>query len=152
MTKITAKDIWVDMTDGEIFYGHDQMYNTYPVVFPTVTFTLTATDRLYELADKAVREQNDDYYTDEEIENLCYFFNISINDLPDCKIDNCITVFDEGGAEYIIDLTEEERNIVYEVINQQCLDIIGKSCDELLAESRKEMYSYFKYLDNYKEG
>ena len=151
MTRITAKDIFINMNDSGFLYGHDQMYNTYPVVFATVTFTLAATDNLYQMADEVVRQENDGYYTDEEIDDMCYDFYISVNDLPDCKIDNAITVFDEGGGMYVIDLTEEERNMIYEVINQQCLDIIGKSCDDLLAESRKEMYSYFEYLDNHKE-
>ena len=153
MLKITANDIFIDMNDSGFLYSHDQMYNTYPVVFATVTFTLAATDNLYQMADELMRQENDGYYTDEEIDDMCYDFYISVNDLPDCKIDNGITVFDEGGGMLgYIDLTNEEREMVYDCINQQCIDIIGKDCNELLAESKKEMLSYFEYLDNYKEG
>ena len=143
MLKITAKDIWVDMTDGEIFNSHDQMYVVYPCVFATVTFTLVGTNKLYELADEAVR-RDDEYYTDEEIENLGYSFYISINDLPDCKIDNGITLYDDGGSMYCIDLSEDERELIYNCINQQCIDVMGKGCEELLAESREEMNRYFE--------
>ena len=36
--------------DSEILYSHDQAYNTYPVVFPTVNFTLVSSDNLISLA------------------------------------------------------------------------------------------------------
>lgn len=36
---------------ADIMYGSDQMYDSYPISFPTVEFQLTATDALAELAD-----------------------------------------------------------------------------------------------------
>ena len=49
---VISKDVRIDF-DEEILYGQDQMYNSYPVVFPTALFFLEATEALWKRPQKS---------------------------------------------------------------------------------------------------
>lgn len=40
---------------------------------------------------------------------------------------------------YTIDLTEEEQEFMYARLDAQCRKYLGKTCEELLAESHREL-------------
>ena len=40
---------------------------------------------------------------------------------------------------YAIDLSEAEQELIYARLNEECVESFGKTCEELLEESRKEM-------------
>ena len=98
----------------------DQCFDSYPCVFNTLSFELSATDLLVSLAD-AIADREDSQY----------IFYITINDY--CKIDNCITaVVWDTDEEILIELDEEERGILYERIDELCRVDYWKSCEEML--------------------
>lgn len=113
----------------EIIYGSDQMYISYPCRFASVVFNLVDTNELTEIADEI-----------EGVKGGEYEFYISINDLPDCKIDNCITVYPrDGGYGFNIDLSETEMEVLYKSIDAQCKERLGKGCEEMLEEANEKM-------------
>ena len=121
--------------DSEILYSHDQAYNTYPVVFPTVNFTLVSSDNLISLAGEILSANGDSIGSDDAE------FTIGINGYTKTKVDNCIvfTISDYDGEIYQIPLSDEEQTKVWDILNGQCKDKLKKSCDELLEEARKEL-------------
>lgn len=142
--------------DSEIMYGDDQVFITYPCRFATVGFVLHDTDVLYAIADSMRKElgflpmyQHGDGEPYDPIG--WYNFYIGINDYTKTKVDSCIffTVDSNGVADdghgYNIDLTEEEQVEIYKVLDEQCREHIGKSCEDLLAESRKELEELIEY-------
>ena len=78
-----------------------------------------------------------------------YDFYIGISKLPgdhqQCQLDSSISFVvvnsdsDDNEDMYNIDLTESEKEYVYEILNRQCRRYHGKDCAELLAESEKEL-------------
>jgi len=120
----------------DLNFGHDQAFVTYPVVFPTVGFTLKATPDLIEAANKlrVGLEPTDDI-----------LFTLGINDFTASKLDNCIlAIVDEtddpsGEVEYHIDLTEEEQVEIFKALDKECKEKLGRSCAELLDEARRDM-------------
>jgi hypothetical protein len=78
-----------------------------------------------------------------------YDFYIGICRLPGenqpCQLDSSITFTvvnsdaDDNKDMYTIDLTESEKECVYEILNRQCRRYHGKDCAALLAESEKEL-------------
>lgn len=152
--KFIADAIHLD-AGAEIMYGSDQMYDSYPISFPTVEFQLMATDALTELAD-GIRLEKDykpmfprDGSTDDVDNDGWYDFYIGISKLPgknqDCRLDNCISFVvvnsdsDDNEDMYTIDLTESEQECIFDILNQQCRKYHGKDCLTLLAEAEKEM-------------
>lgn len=98
----------------------DQCFDSYPCVFNTLSFELSATDLLVSLTD-AISDREEDHYS----------FYITINDY--CRIDNCITaVVWDTDEELLIELDEEERGILYERIDELCRENYWKSCEEML--------------------
>ena len=139
---------------GEILYGSDQVFDAFPVRFPTVEFILKATDVLTEIADRIrfdkgnppilPRADGMDYD-----HNGFYNFYIGISKLPgegqECRVDKCISFvivnsdFSDNEDMYNIELSESDQQIVLEALDKQCRRHLGKSCEELLAEAEKEM-------------
>lgn len=152
--KFIADAIHLD-AGAEIMYGSDQMYDSYPISFPTVEFQLTATDALSEVADTIRLEKGykpmfpRDGSTDDVDNDGWYDFYISISKLPgknqECRLDNCISFVvvnsdsDDNEDMYEIPLTESEQEYIFDILNQQCRRYHGKDCLTLLAEAEKEM-------------
>ena len=140
---------------AEVMYGSDQIYDTYPCRFPTVEFQLMATDALVEVADRIRLEKGNkpmlprDGRTDDVDCDDCYDFYVGISKLPgdhqECQLDSSISFvvvnsdYDDNEDMYNIDLTESEKECVFEVLNRQCRRYHGKDCAALLAESEKEL-------------
>ena len=141
--------------DSALMYGEDQMDICYPVRFPTVTFPLHVSDTLVSLADK-IRTSGGgkplypmEGYPEEACDqNGWYNFYISINDLPSCPVDTCISAYVDGsdcaddGCEYAIPIPEADMSALYESLDNQCRKHLGKSCADLLTEARKEMEAH----------
>ncbi len=152
--KFIADAIHLDV-GAEIMYGSDQMYDSYPISFPTVEFQLTATDALAELADGIRLEKGckpifpRDGSADDVDNDGWYDFYIGISKLPgknqDCRLDNSISFVvvnsDSNDNEdmYEIPLTESEQECIFEILNRQCRKYHSKDCLTLLAEAEKEM-------------
>ena len=140
---------------AEVMYGSDQIYDTYPCRFPTVEFQLMATDALVEVADRIRMEKGylplhpRDGRTDDVDNDGWYDFYVGVSKLPgdhqQCQLDSSISFvvvnsdFDDNEDMYNINLTETEREYVYEILNRQCRRYHGKDCATLLAESEKEL-------------
>ena len=106
--------------DTEIEYGQDQAFISYPVVFPTVGFGLQSTDELISMADMITGYGKDANYE----------FLISINDFTPSKVDSCIMFFVDMEA-YSIDLTDEELPMIFDALDSQCREKLGKGCLDL---------------------
>ena len=114
-----------------------------------------ATDALVEVADRIRMEKGylpmhpRDGKTDDVDCDGFYDFYVGISKLPgdhqQCQLDSSISFMvvnsdsDDNEDMYNIDLTEAEREYVYEILNRQCRRYHGKDCAELLAESEKEL-------------
>ena len=97
-----------------------EVFVTYPCVFNTLSFELSATDLLVSLAD-AISGMEDSLYS----------FYITINDY--CRIENCITaVVWDTDEEILIELDEEERENLYERLDELCREKYWKGCEEML--------------------
>lgn len=99
-----------------------EVFITYPCVFNTVSLQLAMTPFLTELVNAICDE-----------EDVLYNFYISINDY--CKIDNCIEGATWGLDDektFQIGLNEDERENLYERLNELCLLRYQKSCEEML--------------------
>lgn len=116
--------------DEEITYSHDQAYISVPTVFPTVSFTLLATGFLCEAGKTKL---NNPDAADED-----FSFYIGINGFTKTKLNNCIE-FTCGDEQDTIDLTEEEQEVVFAILDAQCKEKLGKGCDELLAEAKAQI-------------
>ena len=125
---VISRNIKIDFEE-DFLYGQDQMYNSYPVVFPTVMFFLEETDGLMEEAMAAV---NDETFHPGR-------FYVGICGLPDRKVENSINFDDEGDDAWAIDLSEDEQKELWEALDAQCREKLGKGCEELLKESEAQM-------------
>lgn len=139
---------------AEIIYGSDEFFDTYPCRFQTVEFMLSATDALVEVADRIRMEKGyspmhsrEGRTNDVDIDGW-YDFYIGISKLPndaDVHLDNCITFVvvnsdsEDNEELYEIELTDDEQAVILAILDRQCKKHIGKSCQELLMESEKEM-------------
>ena len=140
---------------SEVMYGSDQIYEIYPCRFPTVEFQLTATDALVEVADRIRMEKGylpmhpRDGRTDEVENDGWYDFYVGISKLPgdhqQCQLDSSISFVvvnsdsDDNEDMYTIDLTESEKECVFDILNRQCRRYHGKDCAALLTEAEAEM-------------
>ena len=97
-----------------------EVFVTYPCVFNTLSFELSATNLLVSLADVI-----------SGAEDSLYSFYITINDY--CRIENCITaVVWDTDEEILIELDEEERENLYERLDELCREKYWKGCEEML--------------------
>ena len=152
--KFIADAIQLD-SGSEVMYGSDQVYDTYPCRFPTVEFQLTATDALVEVADRIRMEKGylpmhpHDGRTDDVDNDGWYDFYVGISKLPgdhqQCQLDSSISFVvvnsdsDDNEDMYNIDLTESEKECVFDILNRHCRRYHGKDCAALLAESEAEL-------------
>ena len=101
---------------SEPVHSTDQCFDSYPCVFNTLSFELSATDLLVSLAD-AISGMEDSLYS----------FYITINDY--CRIENCIVaVVWDTDEEFHIDLDEGERQNLYERLDELCREKYWKGC------------------------
>lgn len=152
--KFIADTIQLD-SGAEVMYGSDQICDTYPCRFPTVEFQLIATDALVEVADRIRMEKGylpmhpRDGRTDEVDNDGWYDFYVGISKLPSdhqqCQLDSSISFVvvnsdsDDNEDMYTIDLTESEKECVFDILNRQCRRYHGKDCAALLTEAEAEM-------------
>lgn len=152
--KFIADTIQLD-SGAEVMYGSDQIYDTYPCRFPTVEFQLVATDALVKVADRIRMEKGylpmhpRDGRTDEVDNDGWYDFYVGISKLPgdhqQCQLDSSISFVvvnsdsDDNEDMYNIDLTESEKECVFDILNRQCRRYHGKDCAALLTEAEAEM-------------
>ena len=157
--KFIADAIRID-SGAEIMYGNDQMYDTYPVTFPTVEFQLIATDALVEVADRIRMEKGYlPMHSRDGSDNVdndgWYDFYIGISRLlyegSEVQLDSSIMFVvvnsdsDDNEDSCDIDLNDYEREQVLRILNQQCLKYEGKDCAALLDEAEKEMMQHEGY-------
>lgn len=95
-------------------------------MFPVVSFELLPTGMLSTAAYAKVRKDED------------FSFYSGINGFTKTKLNNCIE-FTYGDEQDTIDLTEEEQEIVFAVLDAQCKEKLGKGCDDLLEEAKAQM-------------
>ena len=137
---------------AEVLYGSDQAYISCPCRFPTVGFQLMATNGLAEIADRIRKDAGFkpmhpmDEYTDETCDNNGWYdFFVEINGFTDNHMGGCIEFIvvnsDSMDNEelYTIDLGADEQAAVYNRLDEQCREYLGKSCEELLAEAGAKM-------------
>ena len=142
MKHILEKCIYIDF-DDEIQYGQDQIYDTYPLVFPTVTFRLLRTDILDMVADKIRKESG--FVEDNPFAEWWYDYYIGVSDINGVVIDNCIEFIvwnsdlKDDGETYHINLLEDEQRFLCDILNDQCVEHLNKTLQDLLDESRKRM-------------
>ena len=72
-------------------------------------------------------------------EDAAYEFLIGINDFTPSKVDSCIRFFADMEA-YSIDLDDEDLPMIFDTLDSQCRENLGKGCLDLLEEARAEMY------------
>ena len=145
MEHVVRESIYIDVSCGYEL-GSDQAYVCYPIVFPTVTFRLMETPVLCQIADSIRMEAGFKplYDCGEEITGW-YDFRIGINGYTSSGLDTCILFELVNGSapdtweSYAIDLSEAEQELIYARLNEECVESFGKTCEELLEESRKEM-------------
>ena len=145
------EQIYVDF-GAEPIYGSDQANISYPCRFATVNLQLMATNGLALVADRIRKNLGfaPMHPMDEYTEDFCdndgwYDFYIGLNDYSETKMDNAIefVVVNSDSLDneeiYTIDLTEAEQEVLYNRLDEQCRKYLGKSCEDLLAEARKEL-------------
>lgn len=145
------EQIYVDF-GSEPVYGSDQANVSCPCRFATVNLQLMAANGLALIADRIRKNLGfaPMHPMDEYTEDFCdndgwYDFYIGLNDYSETKLDNAIefVVVNSDSPDneeiYTIDLTEAEQEVLYNRLDEQCRKYLGKSCEELLAEARKEL-------------
>ena len=141
-------NIFIDFA-GEILYGSEQANLTYPRRFATVEFPLSATEGLIQIADRVRKEAGFrpirpmDEYTGETCDNAAWYdFYTGISTFSENRMGGCIEFVvvnaDSPDNEklHVIELSEEEKQAVFNRLDEQCREHLGKSCEELLQEAR----------------
>lgn len=145
LERVVSGAIYIDVSCGYEL-GSDQAYVCYPIVFPTVTFRLVETPVLCQVADAIRMEAGFKplYDGSEEIHGW-YDFRIGINGYTESGL-NTLIEFElvNGDApdtweSYAIDLSEDEQRVIYERLNEECVEAFGKTCEELLEEARRDI-------------
>lgn len=151
MEGFVRDEVFVDF-GTDILYGSDQCYIDYPCRFPTVGFQLLATNTLSQIADRIRKDRGFkpmhpmDEFTDDACDNDGWYdFYVGINGYAKNRMDSCIEFVvvnsesEDNEQRYAIDLTSEEQDVIYMCLDEQCRRNLGKGCEELLAEARKQM-------------
>ena len=144
-------ELFIDF-GSEILYGEDQVYDTCPCRFATVQFALMPTNGLTQIADRIRKDRGFvplhpmDEYTDETCDQDGFYnFYAGLNGVSNSGLDSCIEFVvvnadsPDNEVSYAIALDEGEQEAVYARLDGQCRKYLGKSCGELLSESRKMM-------------
>ena len=136
---------------GDVVYSEDAIIAERPERFPTVEGKLISTVFLTDVADRIriERGMRPFYPRDDWSEGDCdhtgwYDFYLTIWQRKDgigaqlaFVVDNTDSM-DEGKL-YEVDLTEDEQITLYNRLDEQTRRYLGKSCEELLQEAKKEM-------------
>lgn len=112
---------YFDGCDYDIYFNYDQAYNSFPCVFPTIWCPLYSTIGLNSLADKMRKEDGELPFFDESGEyddDGWYDFFIDLNGYTGTHVANCIYARAYDQEEYCIDLSEEEQEYVYQVLEK----------------------------------
>ena len=140
--------------NSEPWYDEDQAYISRPTRFPTVSFYVEASDGLTALAD-AIREAagflpmlpTETHPANYDMDGW-YDFYIGINGFTADHMDSCIDCYvvsdsaEDNEAHYVLDIPEEARALIYQRLDEQAMEVFGKSCEELLTEATEEMSAH----------
>ena len=152
LTEGFVKDqVYIDF-GADVLYGSDQAYISYPCRFPTVRFMLMATNGLVQISDRIRKDAGYaplypmDEYTDETCDGSGWYdYFVEINGFTDNHMGSCIE-FVVANSEspdneelYTIDLGADEQAAIFNRLDEQCREHLGKGCEELLAEAEAEM-------------
>ena len=130
--------------EADPWMSHDQMYDSFPIVFPTVTLELFDTEPLNRIADE-IRVENghlpcfDD--SGEYDDDGWYRFFVTLYGVwPGCE--NCIVFRYENGEEesdeYEIPLTDHQRELLFASLNAYCEDEFDETAMDMMAEYANE--------------
>lgn len=149
--EILKDNVFIDFGLDPV-YGSDQMDVDYPCRFATVQFQLMNTSLLSTIADRIRKDLGFtpmapmDEYTDETCDNDGWYdFYYGINALGAGIGDSCITFIvvnsdsPDNEEVYTIDLSDTERDAMYERVDEQCRKYLGKGCRDLLDEADRRM-------------
>ena len=151
--EILREIIFLDAS-SEYSFGTDQVCNSYPTEFATVSLPLLCTGTLTRIVDRmrtAMDRENKpmspfDYYTDAMCDqDGWYEFYVTLNTFTETKTCSCIEVIvdsseaKDNGEVYYIDLDEYEQKALYETVDEQCKKVYKKSCEDLLKEAEEAM-------------
>lgn len=132
-----------DITVEEIVnMSYDQVYISFPAVFPLVDIAIESTDGLYKLANIARIENGYKPISDED--EAWYSFYIAINGYTDSHVDGCIDCVPGGEFEedddVFIELSAEECEYIYQQLNKQidCENLL-RECADYWKEDRGEL-------------
>ena len=130
-------NIFVDPSN-EIDYGWDQAYVDYPVTFPTVGLDIWGGEGL----DSIVRIMQIEEGHEPVPDDASIDYRVGLNTFTKSRVDTVILATvreNQAEQEYIITLSEAEQAALYRQLDEQCREILGRSCEDLLAEARKRM-------------
>lgn len=131
------------------YMSHDQVFDSSPVVFPTLTLELLDMEPLNRIADK-IRVENGclpcyDESGEFDSEGYYRFFVTFYGVWPGCE--NCIVVNYLGGhgemEEFQIDLTEEQRLALFAMLNRECEELFDESAvDQMVEYAQDELLGW----------
>ena len=140
----------------EPLLGKGESFVSHPFVFPTVDLQLESTPELARIVDGIrmvkgylpIHGMNADGQCDFK---GWYSFHAGLNGFSETGLDNCIECIvcntDSGDDEdmYCIDLSREEQEIIFDLLDVQCREAFGKGCRELLKEAAEAEGLEVKY-------
>ena len=145
--------ISIDRTsEPEMF--KDQMYVSYPCVIPVVNLDLNDTSELNKLADELREKQgytpcfngenvDDNGWYDFTIDLFGKYEGSSENNVASSIMfrlsDSCDSEAKDKGEEYYLYLSDEERKVIYDYLNNQCKEVFDQTADELIEECEREV-------------
>lgn len=139
---------------SEPYMFKDQMYVSYPCVFPIVNLELNDTIELNKLADMLREMQGytpcfNGKNTDSE---GWYDFTVDLlgahEGYPENHIapsimfklsDSCGSEAKDKGEEHHLYFSDEVRKVIYDCLNEQCKEAFGQTADELIEECEREV-------------
>ena len=148
MDNMTILGIHID-AETEPYLSQDQMFIHSPIVFPTIQFELLDTIELNAEADRIrIAEgkrpcycRNANAGTGYDPDGYYRFFIALYGVWPGCE--NCVTFHyvDEWGketGEYQIDLTDEQRTMLFALINRECVEHFCENAVSLMLDYAKD--------------
>ena len=139
--------------DGEPLYGEDQAYVSYPVTFPTVNLSLSATTELIKIVDAMREEQGflpmlptEKHPEDYDMEGW-YDFYIGLNCYSVDHVDNrieavvCNSDSEDNEEMYYIDLTDKARFCLAIRLNEEIKRNYDMGLMDMLHEAEVYMES-----------
>ncbi len=122
---------YIDIDELDYIFGHEQAYDSFPCVFPSVRIKLIGTNGLYELGDKARGGYDPESY---------YDFFVWLNGYNRHHIETCLYIIDCDLKDYYVDLSEDEQEYIYQCINESydCEQLL-KNCADYCKEDIGEL-------------